>query len=78
MTKALAKFTSWAVVFVPRALGDPAGTSTVSAVTSGAHSPPEALLSLPAVAAVGVTLVLGALVLAFREARLADPIRRSP
>jgi hypothetical protein len=72
MTKGLAKFTSW-VVFLPQALRDPDGTSTVFALTANALHQPPALMSLSAVAAVGAVLVLGAFALAVRESRLADP-----
>lgn len=72
MTKALAKFTSW-IVFLPQALRDPAGTSTVRAVAAKALPQPQPLLPPPVIAAAGVLLVLMALAFAVRESRLADP-----
>ena len=72
LTKGLAKFTSW-VVFLPQALGDPAGASTALAISAKALPEPHALLGLPSVAVVGAALVLAGLGLALREARLADP-----
>jgi len=72
LTKGLAKFTSW-VVFLPQALGDPAGGSTVLAMTAKTLPEPDALLGLRSVAVVGAALVLTGLGLALREARLADP-----
>jgi hypothetical protein len=72
MTKGLAKFTSW-VLFLPQALRDPAGTATVVSITSKALPEPNALLSLPLVALVGVVLVVAGFGLAVREARLAHP-----
>lgn len=72
MTKALAKFTSW-IVFLPQALRDPAGTSTVRAIAANALPQPQPLLPPPVIAAAGVLLVLMALAFAVRESRLADP-----
>lgn len=72
MTKGLAKFVAW-VGFLPRALREPAGTSTALAMTAGTIPQPQALLTLPAVAAIGAALVLTGLGLGIREARLADP-----
>ena len=73
MTKGLAKFASWAP-FLPHAVRDPDGTSTVLAMTAKALAVPHALLTLPSVAAVGAILVLTGLGLAVRESRLADPL----
>jgi len=72
MTKGLAKLVSW-VVFLPQALRDPAGASTVLAITGNAIPGPHALLALPSIAVVGAALVLTSLGLSRREARLADP-----
>ena len=72
MAKGLAKFTSW-VVFLPQALRDPTGASTVLAITAKTLPEPHPLLKLSSVAVIGTALVLAGLGLALREARLADP-----
>ncbi|MBI5395244.1 MAG: 4Fe-4S binding protein [Verrucomicrobia bacterium] len=72
MSKGLEKFTSWAG-FLPHALREPTGVNTALQMNAKAMPQPAAWLSLPVLSAVTMTLIVVALLLAIREARLADP-----
>jgi hypothetical protein len=72
MAKGLAKFSSW-IGFLPYALRDPAGGSTLEALVSKAISPPSPLLSIAWVAGIGSMLLSISLFVAIRVARLANP-----
>lgn len=74
MTKGLAKFVSWAG-FLPVAMTDPVGTETIRAMSNRTMVQPILLLPLAVVAVLGIVLILGGLVFAIREARLAHPNR---
>lgn len=74
MTKGLAKFVSWAG-FLPVAMTDPLGTETIRAMSSRTMVQPVWLLPAPVVAVLGIVLILGGLMFAIREARLAHPNR---
>jgi len=70
MAKGLAKFVSWAG-FLPHALKDPLGLTTVAEMSEKSLAQPASLLPEGAVALIGVSLILGGLFLAIREVRLA-------
>lgn len=70
MAKGLAKFVSW-VGFLPFALKDPLGLTTVGEMSKKTLAQPASLLPESVVASLGVGLVLGGLFFAIREARLA-------
>ncbi|MBM3878277.1 MAG: hypothetical protein FJ387_00905 [Verrucomicrobia bacterium] len=74
MAKALEKFTSW-VGFLPYAWAEPAGVQTVLGMTAKSIPQPGAWLSLETLSAIALGLVATGTLLAFREARLADPMR---
>ena len=76
IAKGLAKMTSWAG-FLPGDLADPSGVARATALAAKALAPPTALLPLPVVGAVSMLLVVAAVLLGIREARLADG-RRLP
>jgi hypothetical protein len=76
MSKGLAKFVSWAQ-FLPGALNDSIGLDTVQAISANTLPPPVPFLGLPAVAGVGLVLVLARLLHALREYRLARPTERA-
>ncbi len=75
MAKGFAKFTGWAG-FLPGALSSPDGVATARDIAANSLAAPAALLPMWAVASVGISLVLVALLLAIREARLANGGRR--
>ena len=75
MAKSLAKFVSWGG-FLPLALDDPSGIDTAIALSQGTISTPAALLAKSVVSMLGVILLVAGLLLALREARLANPDRR--
>jgi len=75
MAKSVAKFVSWGG-FLPFAWDDPSGVDTASALSRGALAPPAALLTGSVVSTLGVILLVTGLLLAVREARLANPDRR--
>jgi hypothetical protein len=70
MAKGLAKFVSW-VGFLPFAVKDPVGLTTVGEMSKKALARPTPLFPESVVALLGVALVLGGLAFAIREARLA-------
>jgi hypothetical protein len=70
MAKGFAKFVSWAG-FLPFALKDPVGLATAGEMSQKVLAQPTSLLPEGVVALLGVTLVLGGLLFAIREARLA-------
>ncbi len=72
MAKGLAKVSSW-IGFLPYALRDPYGGSTISALASKSLPPPPHLLSIGWVSVLGILLVTTSLFVAVREARLANP-----
>jgi hypothetical protein len=71
MSKAVAKWTSWAG-FLPYALRRPDGLQTAVGIAQRTLPAPSSLLSKPIVSGVGLLLILTGLILALREARLAD------
>jgi hypothetical protein len=72
MTKGLAKFVSWAG-FLPSALRHPDGLASAAAISANTTAPPQALLSPPSVAVIGIVLIVAGVFASIREARLADP-----
>ena len=77
MSRGLAKSVAWAG-FLPYAITEPSGIQTATAISTHVVLPPHAILPKTIVVMVAGMLVLGALSLAFREARLADGGRRRP
>ena len=71
VSKGLEKSTSW-IGFLPHALREPTGVDTVLRMTAETLPQPPAWLSPPALSAITMTLMALAVLLAFREARLAD------
>lgn len=76
MAKGLAKFTSWAG-FVPLAMRDPSGSSTLTALGTKTIASPASLLPVTAVSAIGALLVLVGLVFALRELTLRTGSQRA-
>lgn len=77
MAKGLAKLVSWGG-YLPMALRAPSGALNATAITSGDLARPSALLPMPVVSLVGMTLILIMGCYALRESRLADvPSHRS-
>jgi hypothetical protein len=72
MAKALEKFTSWAG-FLPCAWAEPTGVQTALQMHAKTMPQPAAWLTLPTLSLAGMTLLSLGVVLALREARLADP-----
>lgn len=72
MSKALAKFTSWAGFF-PHALTDPLGTKTAMDIASHAVPSPEPLVNIHVASGIAFGLLLVGTLLALREVRLANP-----
>jgi hypothetical protein len=72
IAKGLEKFTSW-IGFLPRALAEPTGVQTALQMNAKTLPQPAVWLSLPTLSVVTMLLMGAALVLAIREARLADP-----
>jgi hypothetical protein len=71
MAKGLEKFTSW-VGFLPHAWAEPTGVQTALKMNAKAMPQPAPWLGLPTLSLVAMTLLVLGLLLAIREARLAD------
>jgi hypothetical protein len=71
MAKGLAKLASWAG-YLPLALGEPGGLEHATAIASGTVAPPQHLLPMSVIAAVGCALLLLMGYYSLRESRLAD------
>jgi len=72
MAKGLEKFTSWAG-FLPCAWAEPSGVQTALAMHAKTMPQPAAWLTLPTLSILAMLLVALGVVLALREARLANP-----
>jgi hypothetical protein len=74
MAKGLEKFTSW-VSFLPYAWAEPVGVETAIRMNAKTIPQPSAWLSLPTLSIAAMVLLVLGILLAMREARLADPER---
>jgi hypothetical protein len=72
MAKGLEKFTSW-VGFLPLAWAEPTGVQTAAQLQAKTLAQPAAWLSYPALSVLAMLLVILGVLLALREARLAEP-----
>jgi hypothetical protein len=76
MAKALEKSASW-VGFLPYAWAEPTGVQTALKLSAKALPPPAAWFSLPALSLAAMSLLALGVILALREAQLADPAKAS-
>ncbi|MHC4441359.1 MAG: 4Fe-4S binding protein [Planctomycetota bacterium] len=72
MAKGLAKFVSWAG-YLPHALKDTTGINTILALERGDLPPPQTLMAQSVVSWIGLILIVLAMALSIREARMARP-----
>lgn len=71
LAKALERFTSWAG-FLPYAWAEPTGVQTALRMNARTVAQPAAWLGLPTLSVAGMLLLATGILLALREARLAD------
>jgi hypothetical protein len=72
LAKGLEKFTSW-VGFLPYAWADPTGVQTALKMNTKVMPQPPAWFAPPTLSVLAMLLVVAGILLAIREARLADP-----
>lgn len=72
MTKGMEKFTSW-IGFLPIAWAEPTGLQTAMKMNAKVMAQPSSWLTSSTLSSVGILLMILAIGLAVREARLADP-----